>query len=770
MAKQHRENAIRARKRAQQQRHRPAQRVKEAAAALRSGDAERALALATGALTAANDPSTSAAARHVVIEAHFRAAAAAMDPRTRLHHLDAAVQRAPEETRLRYHRAITLWELGRIPEALPELQWLETQPVCRPGVAFLYQLACAATGQPWSDQALSAAEAQTLRVLQAVLQGANSAELLKQTESMALLDKQPELWHTLLHMKEKPKSAPVARLQALAEGLAPAGGSAVVPYYLGVVALRAGEMQTAQSAWRLAAEAGMATPWFVENRLHLLCAQAHDLGQEGRWHELIALLQAHRLTEISDPALTEMLAVAHTHLGYAAAQANDWSTAARHWQEAATRSASRQLFQNLALAREALGQWRPAADAWREMVRRRPRKSDHRDALTDAQIAAIWRHVAECYERVEEVTEALTCLKNAAKYAPDNLELHVKIADMSKQVGRDEAAEHELERLLALNAQYVPALVRLGALYEARGDRDPMPIWRRVLAVEPHHAEAREALAQSYVKKVQEESPRYGWFDRVRRRSQKEKVALLQEGLRELPGHPALLLELGELQRAMRKPKDACACFTQAWEAAPQQSSVVGAAIHSLLHAGGGDIVTRLLPTAREMPGLLAMFWVDVGRSALHCQLGQAWTELFWTEALALAAQGRHSDTIAYALVQICEAAYGEQAPAMAARYEAQLRAEHPHSGGGELLEAYQAVHDRSDVARALRLLRQAQRTARQANEPGIAELAEQIAEVLQSPPRSLFDLLAPPGGRRGRRGRRLLDRWLDELDEEDFV
>jgi len=30
-----------------------------------------------------------------------------------------------------------------------------------------------------------------------------------------------------------------------------------------------------------------------------------------------------------------------------------------------------------------------------------------------------------------------------------------------------------------------------------------------------------------------------------------------------------------------------------------------------------------------------------------------------------------------------------------------------------------------------------------------LPRLAEQIAEVLQSPPRSLFDLLAPPGGRR---------------------
>src|SRR5262249_56722599 len=98
---------------------------------------------------------------------------------------------------------------------------------------------------------------------------------------------------------------------------------------------------------------------------------------------------------------------------------------------------------------------------------------------------------------------------------------------------------------------------------------------------------------------------RYGWLDRVRRRSEKEKVALLQEGLRELPDHPALLLELGEQYRAMRKPKDACAYFTQAWEAAPQQASVVAAAIHSLLHAGGGDIVNPLLPTPLYIPDLL---------------------------------------------------------------------------------------------------------------------------------------------------------------------
>jgi hypothetical protein len=166
------------------------------------------------------------------------------------------------------------------------------------------------------------------------------------------------------------------------------------------------------------------------------------------------------------------------------------------------------------------------------------------------------------------------------------------------------------------------------------------------------------------------------------------------------------------------------------------------------------------------MPGLLAMFWVDVGRSALHCQLGQAWTDRFWAEALALAAQGRQSDTVAYALVQICEAANSEQAPDVAARYEARLRTEHPRSGGVEFIEAYHAASGRRDMSKALRLLRQAQHIARQAHEHGIAELAGQIAAVLQAPPRGLLDLLTPAGGRHGRR---LLDKVLEELEEEDW-
>jgi len=510
-------------------------------------------------------------------------------------------------------------------------------------------------------------------------------------------------------------------------------------------------------------------PWLVDNMRQILRAHGHALGQEGRWHDLVALLQTQPVLEPPDEVLEEMLGVAYAHLGDAAAQANDWSTAAQHWQAATTHHPSRQIFQNLALAREALQQWRPAAEAWREVLRRRPRKQHHPEAVTDAHMATLWGHVAECYERVNDAREMLSCLKNAVKYAPGDLELGVKVADISSQTGRDDAAIKALERLLALNAQYVPALLRLGTLYQSRYDRDPMPIWRRVLAIEPHNDEARQALAQLYVEKIQEEGPRYGWFDRFRRRSEKEKIALLEEGLRELPTHPTLLMALGELQADMGRTKQARQAFTQAWEAVPQKPAVVAEAIHNLLHAGGGDIVQRLFPTARQIPGLPAMFWVSLGCQVLQCELGQDWVDLFWSEALTLAAQNRPGESMAYILLQLFEAANSEEAPQLAARYEARLRAEYPHSGAIEFIDAYHAIHRRHDASRALRLLRRAQEVARQANEPGIATMAEHIAALLRSPaPPPFLDLLAGLGGREKRGGRRsVLDDVFAELAEE---
>ena len=401
---------------------------------------------------------------------------------------------------MHYHRALTLWALGRIPEALPELAGLQEQSHERPEVAFV------STGvrrdrATLSGQALPVAEANTMQLLQGVLQGASTA-LQQQAEQATLLGKTPALWATLLSMKDKPKSAPVVRLQAMADDMV--AGSAVMQYYLGVGACQ-GDVPIAQSAWRLAAEAGSAMPWFVDNYRQILRAQASNLGQEGRWHDLVAWLQTQPVIEPPDAVLEEMLGVAHAHLGEAAAQANDWSTAAQHWQAATTHN--RQLFQNLALAREALQQWRAAAEAWREVLRRRPcaaASPGGSDGCADGHPLA---PCGECYEQVNDAHEMLTCLKNAVKYAPADLEL----GPVARHLFANRARRRGYEGIGAPPGhqcpQYVPALLRLGTLYQSRYDRDSMPIWRRVLAIEPHNEEARQAWRSCTSKKSRKKHP-----------------------------------------------------------------------------------------------------------------------------------------------------------------------------------------------------------------------------------------------------------------------
>ena len=740
MAKRHRRSVKRARQRTQQQGYHPTKRLRNAVAALRRGDLADALMLAATAYAAADNPAAKAAARRVVVEVHFRLAAATPYARQRLHHLDTALEFDPAAFRLRYHRAVTLCQMGRVADAVPELETLAAQTVDRQDVLALYQLAQTAMGQPDADDSPEAAVSK-VDDLQAVLKDQPGVELRTPAPDEPCRSDAAALWQTLRHMMAQPKAAPVAELQGLADRLEPTdSASAVARYYLGVAAMRAGDVETGRAAWQAAAEAGLATPWSDANHAHMLREQACALEQEGRWQALVDLSQSHPRPASPDPVMTELLAVAHTHLGNAAAQGNDWTTAAHHWREAASEGTNRRLLQNLALADEALGNWSDAAATWRQVVRRRPRKQNHPDFLTSAQVAALWHHVVECYEHADEMDEALACLRTALKYAPEDLELRLKAADIAIETERETVAENELERLLAINPRHVPALERLAFLYTDSWGREPIPIWRRVLSIEPQHEEAREAIARWYIQDGEDNAFLYRLFaPRKDRRSRKKKIARLQSGLQELPGHPGLLIELGRLYAEGTQQAEARSCFEQAWEAAPQKADSVGEAMHELLHVGGSDIVTRLLPTVREIRDLLALFWVDQGRLALECELGQEWVDLFWQEAQALAQRRRHGDTPAYVLVRIFDAANTAKAPDVAAHYEARLRAEHPNSGAVAYVDAYRVAHERDDPDRAIRLLRKAQQTARRADEKAIADLAEEVITLPHHPARPDF-------------------------------
>jgi tetratricopeptide (TPR) repeat protein len=752
--------------RAHQKATSPSARLREAADNVHSGNFDKALTLAQLVLTRDHDETTQRRAKQIVAEAHFRAAAATVDPAERLHHLDAAIAQTPDDARLHYHRAFALSRLGQMSAASAALDTVAKLDPQRENLEYLRATLRIGAGETPAVDGLSADAANTVRLVATMVNGAKPPALQTALQEAPSQPIQPHLWRALAQMQADTAAAPLELLEnALAdsaEGVRP-----LVHYYWGVAAMRQKDAEGAHEAWRQAAQQ-VHTPWLLENVSGAARARLSQWGQEGRWQAVIDAYQKSPAAVEQDAVLGEVLGIAHVHLGFDAAQQGDWPTAARHWRRASDYIGSRHLAQNLALAEEALDQWTAAAEAWRAMVRRRPRKETHPDYLTDAQVAAIWGHAADCYVHDENIAESITCLKNAIKYDEKNVELRTKLVANLVYEGSVDAAENELQRILTIDADYIPALMQLGVLYSGRWDRKPMPIWRRVLKLDPQHREARDALAQAYIEEAHRGSPQSYFLPPGKATA--FTIKTLQKGLEELPGHPALLLELGHAYGDNHKEADARAVLRQAWESAPNDVNVVGTAMHELLHVGGAEIVTELLPRARQISGLRPAFWLDQGARVLSCELDETWAVHFWDEALERAQAEGHSETKAYTLVQIFELAQIHEADHLAEQYAQRIRQEVPHSGAVEYIDAFAAANQGGNRSQALRLIRKSQRVARKAGESGLADRGAEIEDVLNGN-------LAPgllggmdPDALEGFPGGRFpLEDLFENMDEEDL-
>jgi len=705
--------------------------LEEAVRQLRRGGIDQALRLASQGLTTAGSPKFVDAAQQVLAEVHFRAAVRSDKSNQQLQHLDNALKYTPDAARLHFHRGLVLGRLGRLPEALSELDAAALHEPARPGLAYLRQLTRLATGQTWEASGLAPAEANTLRVVQALLRDKPLPEPTAPQEP--LLSRGAEMWQALRQMHADAAAAPVALLKEAAEKNGRKPISRILHYYRGVAAMRADDRATAYGAWGSASGAGLATPWLEQNLKAMLREQILEPAQAGQWQEVVNA--ATRIpSSIEDRILAETVGLAYYHLGYEAAQAGKWPAAVQHWRKANEQIGSRYLAQNLALAEEALGHWVQAAEAWRDMVRRRPRKPDHPDYLDDQQVAAIWDHVAECYRHVDADDQVFNSLKTAAKYAQDDAAQRLKLVAQMMAEQRDEAAANELERILEMEPQHEEALVRLGTLYKVRWDKDAMPIWRRVLAINPQNTEAREELAEAYIAQARVDMPRSRFFF-LGRHPEKEGIKLLEEGLQELPQHPKLLLELGLTYERAGKNKQAREYLLQAFEVASGDAAIVGSVLHELFHVEAGDVVETLLPRVRQLPHLLPGFWFNQGRMALECKLGEEWADFFFTEALALVGQPWVDETKASVLLHAYELAHEEGAQELMKLYAQRVRDETPDSGAVQYIEAYRLYHEQYDYQGALRRIQQAQRAARAAKDAGVLKMADGIEAFLKGGP-----------------------------------
>jgi hypothetical protein len=193
--------------------------------------------------------------------------------------------------------------------------------------------------------------------------------------------------------------------------------------------------------------------------------------------------------------------------------------------------------------------------------------------------------------------------------------------------------------------------------------------------------------------------------------------------------------------------KQAREYLLQAYRAAPQDVRIVNSVLHELLHADAGDAIEDLVPAVRQIPRLLPTFWFDQASMALQCNFGEEWAGFFIEEAVRLSVEPWVDDSRAGLLLEAYELAHEEEADGLCALLEKRIREEVPASGAVQYIEAHRLNFDKNDLRGAARLIRDAIRAARKANDTGVLRRAEAIEPMLKGMPpnmdfeRILYDL-----------------------------
>jgi tetratricopeptide (TPR) repeat protein len=300
----------------------------------------------------------------------------------------------------------------------------------------------------------------------------------------------------------------------------------------------AGQSEAALAHWQAARADGFDSRHLHHNLSAMAYEQAIQSQQAGQPRQALELLDQVHLTGTINNDVRDFYHQLNLELGYAAAQKGDWQQALSYWQRAEQAGDdSRKLILNLALAYQHQKEYREAANYWRTLLRRRPRKAEHPEALTEQQVARIWQNVAENYSRAGDYEEAIKTYKNAVKWAPDNIDLRLQLVETYQNEGRWQAAENELHRILAKDPDHVPALTLLAESYS----HDYFPdqarrLWQRILELEPNNPVARQQLAHTY----EEEGKRLGMWGRY-----EQAIDIFNEGLKHAPNNQRLLVMIG---------------------------------------------------------------------------------------------------------------------------------------------------------------------------------------------------------------------------------
>lgn len=524
-------------------------------------------------------------------------------------------------------------------------------------------------------------------------------------------------------------------------------------YYQGVMAGQQERWEDAVRAWNAARAAGLRMERLEEN----LQEGYHRLAEERLDEDdvkgaLLAGKEALRHGS-SYPSLEALISQAHQRLAHQAVSKNQWEKAREHWKAAdEAEGGGFRLAYNLALAHERSENFFAAGERWREALRRRPRKDDHIDAITDDQVARLWQRAAEAYTKAGEYDEAVRVYKNAVKWNPDRIEARLALSEALLYNGQTQAAENELNRILDRDPDNIPALLRMGEVVYAEGSwwwRGPERYWERVLELDPENVTARQLLVDYY--QDQAENAIY-W------RNYSRAHEMYQQALEHWPDNPEVLAALGGFYLRMDEYEDAEPYINQAMENAGENLMVYDKIIHAWFDVDDPDEAWRVMEEA-EASGTNIPYQFYISQAAYGIEYIDEVLEPWLNRAVETAPPGEP------VLTAIGEMAVMYEAFDLARTYLERALEAGQEPGQAHLMLGVIAIQE-GNRAKAKRHWNEAMRIAQRTNNEALMERIEAARFILNTPPEllALINQLGPEALESGAFGDMDFPDFLDEF------
>jgi tetratricopeptide (TPR) repeat protein len=659
-------------------------------------------------------------------EAHFRrglnAFYEASDHQAGLEDLEQAIELEPEELRFRYHLGLALHHQGKIEDALRCYKLVRAE-----GSAYdkraAYPLALALL-QQGQDPANSDVWADLSDDKQIVLTEIDTFRRRPYTPS----DDTPILWRAIASVDAGDHEKAQRLLEdALKQSSGPTERQ-WAHYYQGVLAAQQENWEAALRAWNAARAAGLQMERLEQNLQEASHRLAENLLEEEEVEDALLVGKEALRHGDSYPSLEELVSQAHQRLAHQAVTDGDWDKARTHWKAAdAVEDGSFRLAYNLALAHERAENFIAAGERWREALRRRPRKDDHPDAITDDQVAQLWQRTAEAYTRAGEYDEAIQVYKNAVKWNPDRIEARLALSEALLLNDQPQAARNELNRILDRDPDNIHALLRMGEVVYTQGNwwwESPERYWERVLELDPDNTNARQLLVDFY----QEQAENALYWNNTHR-----ALELYHQALDYWPDNAQVMASLGNLYLRINDREEGQTYLERALEKGSQNLSVYGEVIRAWLDEREPEKAWRVMEQAeanlREIP---YSFYVI---QAAYCteradDLMQPWLERAEEKAPA-------GEPV---LVMIGEMLVESRALDLAREYLKRAIDADQEPGQAYLMLSTIAMQE-GDNVKAETHLRQAAKIARQNDDAALMERIEMARMVLNTPP-GLLDFL----------------------------